>query len=243
LSEGSRKRVDKVSKETATRRIDVALNLWQIERLIAAARNPRDKAFVSVLARTAIRVSEAVQLNVSDIDFKNGTLTIVHLKERARLRCSRCGETLGRKHLFCPCCGLKVEQAVRQKVEQRRRRTIPVDATTLGFITEYLEWRHHFPYRGPLLFPFTRQRGWQLIEKLGHRVGIRGLHPHSLRHWLATTWVSRGLDVRRLQLLLGHASISTTMEYVDSNLERLRSEYDQLWEASEDEKEETRDGK
>jgi len=237
------KRVDKVSKLTTRPRIDVALDLRQIEKLTAAARNPRDKAFVSVLARTGIRVSEAIQLKVSDINFDKRTLTIVHLKERAKLGCPRCGETLGRKHIFCPCCGSRVEQAVRQKIEQRRRRTIPVDAATLSFIEEYLRWRHNFPYRGPLLFPFTRQRGWQLIEKLGRRVGLRGLHPHSLRHWLATTWVSKGLDVRRLQLLLGHASISTTMEYVDSNLERLRSEYDQLWEASEDEKEETRDGK
>ncbi len=237
------KRVDKMSEITTRPRIDVALDLRQIEKLIAAARNPRDRAFVSVLATTGIRVSEAVQLNVSDIDFEKRTLTIVHLKERARLACPRCGETLGRKHLFCPCCGLKVEQAIRQKIEQRRRRTIPVDARTLGFVKEYLEWRNYFPYRGPLVFPLTRQRGWQLVEKLGRRVGLRGLHPHSLRHWLATTWVSRGLDVRRLQLLLGHASISTTMEYVDSNLERLRDEYNQLWEASEDEKEETKDGK
>ena len=232
-----------MSKVTTRPRIDVALNLRQIENLIAAARNPRDRAFVSILARTGIPIGEATQLNVSDIDFERRTLTIVHLKERAKLKCSRCSETLGRKHLFCSCCGLKVEQAIRQKIEQRRWRTIPVDATSLGFLKEYLEWRHSFPYRGALIFPFTRQRGWQLIEKLGRRVGIRALHPHSLRHWLATTWVSRGLDVRRLQLLLGHASISTTMEYVDSNLERLRSEYDQLWEASKDEKEETRDEK
>jgi len=230
-----------MSKVTARPRIDVALDLRQIEHLIAAARNPRDRALVSTLARTGIRIGEAIQLNVADVDFEKKTLTIVHLKERAKLRCPRCGETLGRKHLFCPCCGLKVEQAIRQKIEQRRRRTIPVDAATLGFIQEYLQWRHSFPYRGPLLFPFTRQRGWQLIEKLGRRAGLRGLHPHSLRHWLATTWVSRGLDVRRLQLLLGHASISTTMEYVDSNLERLRSEYEQLWEASEDERAEPED--
>ena len=230
-----------MSKVTTRPRIDVALNLRQIENLIAAAHNPRDRAFVSILARTGIRIGEATQLNVSDIDFEKRTLTIVHLKERVKLKCSHCGETLGRKHLFCPRCGLKVEQAIRQEIEQRRRRTIPVDATTLGFLKEYLQWRHRFPYRGPLFFPFTRQRGWQLVEKLGRRVGIRGLHPHSLRHWLATTWVSKGLDIRRLQLLLGHASISTTMEYVDSNLERLRAEYDQLWEASEHEREEAKD--
>jgi len=230
-----------MSKVITMPRIDEPLNLRQIEKLISVARNPRDRALVSLLARTGIRIGEAIQLNVSDVDFEKKTLTIVHLKERSKLKCPNCGETLGRKHLFCPCCGLRVGQAIRQKMEQRRRRMIPVDAATLGFIKEYLEWRNCFPCRGPLLFPFTRQRGWQLIEKLGRRVGIRGLHPHSLRHWLATTWVSRGLDIRRLQLLMGHASISTTMGYVDSNLERLRYEYDQLWEASEDERKETGD--
>jgi len=85
------------------------------------------------------------------------------------------------------------------------------------------------------VFPFTRQRGWQLVEKLGRRAGIKGLHPHSLRHLLATTWVGKGLDVKKLQVLLGHASIATTMEYVDSNFEQLRSEYEKLWESKGDE--------
>jgi integrase/recombinase XerD len=80
-----------------------------------------------------------------------------------------------------------------------------------------------------------------LIEKLGGRAGIKGLHPHSLRHLLATTWVSKGLDVKKLQLLLGHASIATTMEYVDSSFEQLKSEYEKLWELKEDDRTETKD--
>jgi len=68
-----------------------------------------------------------------------------------------------------------------------------------------------------------------------------GLHPHSLRHLLATTWVGKGLDVKKLQVLLGHASIATTMEYVDSNFEQLRSEYEKLWEIKEDERTENKD--
>lgn len=202
----------------------------RIEKLINACSNPRDKAFVSLLARTGVRISECVQLKISDIDFQRGVLTIVHLKERSKLKCPHCGESLGKRHLFCPSCGGKVEEAVREKVERRRQRIIPVDSTTLASLQNYLEWRRSFPYRGPLVFPFTRQRGWQLIEKLGRRAGIKGLHPHSLRHLLATTWVNKGLDVRKLQLLLGHASVSTTMEYVYRSLEELRAEYEKLWE-------------
>ena len=206
-----------------------------INKLIAAATNPRDRAFISTLGKTAARISEAVQLNVTDIDFKRGTLTIVHLKERVKLKCPNCGELLGKRHLFCPGCGKKVDQAIREKVEQRRQRVIPVDPDTLRLLDEYLRWRRKFSYRGSLVFPFTRQRGWQIIEKLGRRAGIKGLHPHSLRHLLATMWVSKGLDTKKLQLLLGHASIATTMEYVDSNLEQLRSEYQKLWEPTKDE--------
>ena len=202
-----------------------------VDRLIVASTNPRDKAFISTLAKTGIRISEAIQVKTSDIDFQRGTLTIVHLKEKSKLKCPNCGEILGKRHLFCPGCGNKVAQAIREKVEQRRQRIIPIDPNTLRLIDEYLQWRRKFPYRGLLVFPFTRQRGWQLVEKLGRRIGIKGLHPHSLRHLLATTWVGKGLDVKKLQVLLGHASIATTMEYVDSNFEQLRSEYEKLWES------------
>ncbi len=211
------------------------IELGQMDRLIAAARTPRDKAFLTLLLRDGIRISEAIQLKESDIDFKRGTLTIVHLKERLKLKCPYCGEILGKRHLFCPGCGNMVDKSIREKVEQRRQRMIPVDRDTLRLLDEYLRWRRKFSYRGPLVFPFTRQRGWQLVERIGRRAGIRGLHPHSFRRLLATTWVNKGLDVKKLQLMLGHANISTTMEYVDSNFEQLRSEYEKLWEIKEDE--------
>ncbi len=204
----------------------------QVNRLIGVAGNPRDKAFVALLCRDGIRISEAIQLKESDVDFTKGTLSIIHLKERIKSKCPGCGAILGKRHIFCPGCGNRVDQAIRQKVEQRRQRTIPVDDDTLVLIKKYLRWRRQFSYHGPLLFPFTRQRGWQLIERIGQCARIAGLHPHSLRHLLATTWVAKGLDVKKLQLLLGHASIATTMEYVDSNFEQLKFEYEKLWESN-----------
>ena len=104
----------------------------QVERLIAAATNPRDKAFISTLAKTGIRISEVIELKTSDIDFQRKILTIVHLKEKSKLKCPHCGESLGKRHLFCPGCGNKVSQVIREKVEQRRQRMIPVDHNTLG---------------------------------------------------------------------------------------------------------------
>jgi len=221
--------------------VTLILELEDVERLIGAATNPRDKAFIALLARTAIRIGEAIEVETTNIDFQGRTLTIVHLKERSKLKCPQCGESLGKRHVFCPGCGNKVAQAIREKVQQRRQRIIPVDRNTLQLLDEYLRWRGQFRYRGPLVFPFTRQRGWQIIEKLGRRVGIRGLHPHSLRHLLATMWAGKGLDTKKLQILLGHASIATTMEYVDSSFEQLRSEYERLWE--EDETRETKETK
>ena len=226
---------------TPIRELKARPEVTDLERLVAAANNPRDKALIATLEKTAIRITELIQLEESDIDFKRGNLTIVHLKERVKLKCPHCGESLGKRHLFCPGCRNKVDKALREKVEQRRQRTIPVDRETLLLIDEYLQWRRKFPYRGPLVFPFSRQRGWQLVEIIGRRAGIAGLHPHSLRHLLATTWVSKGLDVKKLQLLLGHASIATTMEYVDSSFEQLKSEYEKLWEIEEDETAETKD--
>jgi len=210
-------------------------------RLIGACNNPRDRAFVALLARSGIRVSEAISLTEENIDFRGAKLTIVHLKEKSRLKCPHCGEGLGKRHVFCPGCGNKVDQAIREKIEQKRQRMIPVDRDTLRLLDDYLQWRRKFPYRGPLVFPFSRQRGWQLIEKLGRRAGIKGLHPHSLRHLLATKWVSKGLDVKKLQVFLGHASIATTMQYIDSNFEQLRSEYEKLWESKEDEGKQAKD--
>lgn len=228
------RKVNKISEITPNLRVQ--LQLEQVDRLIAVATNPRDKALVSVLGKTGIRISQTVQLMVTDIDFNRGTLTILHLKEHVKLKCPNCGEVLGKRHLFCPGCGKKVIQAIREQIEHRRQRMIPIDHDTLRLLDEYLQWRCQFPYRGPLVFPFTRQRGWQLVERIGRRAEIKGLHPHSLRHLLATTWVAKGLDTKKLRVLLGHASIATTMEYVDSSFEQLKSEYDKLWQSKEDEK-------
>lgn len=147
----------------------------EVHRVIGAATNPRDKAFVSTLGQAQISIPQATQLRVSDIDFERETLTIVHLKEQVKLKCGNCGELLRKRYLFCPMCGTRVDQAVREKVEQRRQRVIPVDIDTLKLLDEYLRWRRKFPYQGPLVFPFSRQRGWQIIKKLGRRVGIKGL--------------------------------------------------------------------
>jgi len=73
--------------------------LEQVEKLITVVTNLRDKAFIALLARTGIRISEAIELKTSDINFQRGILTIVHLKEKSKLKCPHCGESLGKRHL------------------------------------------------------------------------------------------------------------------------------------------------
>ena len=73
-----------------------------------AAANLRDKLLIHILFYLGCRISEALALEVKDIDFVQGTITIVHLKHRVDLSCTSCGARLSMSHLFCPKCGVKI---------------------------------------------------------------------------------------------------------------------------------------
>jgi site-specific recombinase XerD len=199
------------------------------ERLIAAASTHRDEAFLSVLGKGGLPITEAVQLRVPNIDFKRESLSINNLRKQIRVRCPNCGEKSAQKYNFCPTCGNKMTKALREKKEQRYQRVIPIDCNTLGSIKRYLEWRRRFPYQGELLFPFSRQRGWQLVERLGRRIGLKGLHPESLRHLLAARWINRGLNINMLRFLMGYADTATKVSLF--SFDQLRAEYLKLWES------------
>jgi integrase len=127
-------------------------------KLVVAATNPRDRAFISLLGKSFIRVSEEIQIKLSDIDYKKEALSIINRREYVKISCPNCGERLAKKYRFCPNCGNNVIQALGEKNEQPYQRIIPINGNSLGLIQEYLEWRHRFPYQGELLFPFSRQR-------------------------------------------------------------------------------------
>lgn len=152
-----------------------------VDKLIGAATSPRDKAFVAVLGRGGITVSEAIELKEIDIDFQRASLTIVRFREQIKLKCPDCGEPLGKRgHVFCGSCGNRIGQPLRERVERRWQRAVAFDSETLRLLQEYLTWRRQFPYSGPLAFPFSRQRGWQLLQRISRRAGMVGLHPRSL---------------------------------------------------------------
>lgn len=76
-----------------------------------AATNLRDKLLIRLLFHLGCRVSEALAMEVEDIDFANGTVTIVHLKRRVKLSCPKCGAGIAVSHSYCPKCGAKVNEA------------------------------------------------------------------------------------------------------------------------------------
>jgi integrase len=128
--------------------------------------NKRDKAFGSLVDGNGISISEAVRIEVGHIDFENEKLTIIHLRERVKLSCPHCREAVRRNHLFCPTCGVEINEPVQERAEWYQQRVIPLDPATISSIKEYVEWRSGFPYDGPLLFPFSRQRGWQILQRV-----------------------------------------------------------------------------
>jgi len=74
----------------------------------------RDRLLIRILFHVGCRVREALSLEVKDVDFFEGTVTIEHLKARVNLCCPKCGARLGKSHKFCPICGDSVEKAVAQ---------------------------------------------------------------------------------------------------------------------------------
>jgi integrase/recombinase XerD len=216
-----------VSKAITTEHLEWYSRPNLIDELIAAAVTPRNKALLGILGKGGLHITELVRIKVPDVDFEKESLSVLGVRESIRIRCHYCGERLARKHLFCPACGNKVAEAWREKIERRSQRIVPIDPATLDSIEQYHEWRRQFSYRGDLLFPFTRQRAWQLIEQLGRRIGLKGLHPESLRHLLAARWVNKGLDIKKLQFLLGYVNAAT--QPPSFSFEQLKSEYQKLF--------------
>jgi integrase/recombinase XerD len=225
------------------------LELEEIEKLEGAASNLRDRLLIRLMFRLGCRVSEALAVAVDDIDLRKGTVTIQHLKCRVRLQCPRCSARLGRCHTFCPRCGRKVKEAVKQSAEHRRLRTLPIDKGTVEAIKYFID------QGGPvsrnekvLLFGINRHRAWQIIRNCAERAGlpklknpetgkVHNVSPHRLRDAFSVHAVKvddSGDGLRLLQEHLGHQSISTTMRYRKVSGEEHREWSDRLWETYHD---------
>jgi integrase/recombinase XerD len=160
----------------------------------------RDRAMLEVLYSTGLRVSELLNLRVSDIDMRMGCVRCIGKGDKERL------VPIGRKAIAA------VEQYLAQGRPKLARPSAPPHSLVL-FLT----------IQGKRL---SRVTIWKILHDYGTKLGLRGrLTPHKLRHSFATHLLERGADLRSVQLMLGHADISTTQIYTHVVEERLKQIY------------------
>jgi integrase/recombinase XerD len=220
------------------------LDIGETDRLENAAIYLRDKLLIRILRRLGCRISEALTIEVKDIDFTVGTVTIEHLKARIKLSCPRCDARLGKRHSFCPKCGMKIERVVAQEKEHRRIRILPLDEDTLKMLGEYIQGGGSVSRNGKqLIFGINRHRAWQIIRECAERAGlpklvnpetgrIHGVSPHKLRDAFAVHAIKvddSGDGLRLLQEQLGHVSFDTTAKYRKVAGQKLKDWYEKLW--------------
>ena len=175
------------------------LNLQEIDRIIQATdlsrpTGVRDRAMMELLYASGLRVSELCKVGVGDLNLEVGVLRTT-------------GK--GNKQRLVPV-GKTAVLAVRAYLEAGRSALLKGRASRYLFITA----------RGGCL---TRQAFWKLLAAHGRKAGIfHGLTPHVLRHSFATHLLEGGADLRSVQIMLGHADISTTQIYTHVMRSRLR---------------------
>jgi integrase/recombinase XerD len=164
----------------------------------------RDRAVLEVLYGTGIRIAELVGLSLADVDVDGALLRVL-------------GK--GRKERVVPV-GRMARQALEDWLDEGGRPALAPPRWARRGDEEALLLNQ----RGGRL---TRQGAWLVVKQRAAAVGLADkLSPHVLRHSCATHMLSRGADIRSVQELLGHASISTTQVYTRVTTERLRAVYD-----------------
>ncbi len=83
----------------------------EIVQLEQAASNLRDKILIRLLFHLGCRISEALAIEVEDIDVTQGNITIIHLKRRIKIICPNCSAGIALSHSYCPKCGVKLDEA------------------------------------------------------------------------------------------------------------------------------------
>jgi integrase/recombinase XerD len=181
------------------RTIPKFLNLEEINKIIEAPdlsrpTGARDRAMVELLYASGLRVSELCRIGVGDIELDLGVLRVT-------------GK--GNKQRLVPA-GKSAVKAVEEYLANARGKLLKGRASRYLFVTA----------RGGAM---TRQGFWKLLRGHARKAGIfRDLSPHVLRHSFATHLLEGGADLRSVQVMLGHADISTTQIYTHVMRSRLR---------------------
>lgn len=185
------------------RALPKALSKEEVDGLLAAvpANGPaalRDRAMLELLYAAGLRISELTALDVDDVDL-----------EIATVRCIGKGS----KERVVPI-GRPAVEAIGAYITQAR----------IGFLKARSQPALFLNQRGQRL---TRQGCWKLLKRYAERAQLtRRISPHTLRHSFATHLIDHGADIRVVQELLGHASVSTTQVYTLTSQEKLRKVYD-----------------
>ena len=183
--------------------IPKALTEAEVEALLNAVpgdgpRPQRDRAILEMLYAGGLRISELVGLDLGDVDLYDGLVRVL-------------GK--GGKERVVPL-GRTAREAIGDYLTTGRTELAGRTSTSALFLNA----------RGGRL---TRQGAWLIVRAAGDRAGLSGrLFPHVLRHSCATHMLDRGADIRVVQELLGHASLSTTQVYTKVSPERLRAVYE-----------------
>ncbi|HWS73806.1 MAG TPA: site-specific tyrosine recombinase XerD [Quisquiliibacterium sp.] len=181
-------------------RFPSTLSERQVEALLAApdVEQPlglRDRTMLEVLYATGLRVSELVGLRTLEVGLVEGVVRVVGKGDKERL---------------VPL-GEEARHWVERYLAQGRAALLGGRSDDALFVTQ----------RGG---PMTRQMFWKLIKRHALQAGVQApLSPHTLRHAFATHLLNHGADLRVVQMLLGHADISTTQIYTHVARERLKS--------------------
>ena len=192
-----------VKPPAAAKRLPKALTVEEVEAILTStggvAAGPlglRDRALLEFLYGTGARISEAVGLDLDDLDVDNG---VAHLHGK------------GGKQRLVPL-GSKAREALSAYLV-RSRPGLLVSAQPAVFLNA----------RGGRL---SRQSAWTILRSAAERAGVTAeVSPHTLRHSFATHLLDGGADVRVVQELLGHASVTTTQVYTKVTVEHLREVY------------------
>ena len=192
-----------VRPPTLTQRLPKAISVTEVEAILAASsadepRSLRDRALLEVLYGTGARISEAVGLDVDDLDLDAASVLL--------------------------------------RGKGSKQRIVPVGRPAVSAVEAYLvRGRPALAAAGtgtPALFlnarggRLTRQSAWSILAAAVQRSGVTAeVSPHTLRHSYATHLLDGGADVRVVQELLGHASVTTTQIYTLVTVDRLREVY------------------
>lgn len=186
---------------TVKTKMPKVLSEQEIEMLLnaPAGNSPmavRDRAMLELLYATGIKAAEIVNLKISDVNLDMGFLT--------------CSESS--KQRLVPF-GNSASHALSEYIGNAREKFIRNGSTDILFLSTHGE-------------AMSRQGFWKLVKKYGKQAGIeKDINCNTIRHSFAKHLIENGADIKSVQEMLGHSSISTTMVYMGDSQKRVREEY------------------